>query len=375
MNILSLLPMPTGPGIRDNFIAQGSEVFNSDAFNTRLDGRLSDRMNVFGRYSFAKFAKDGPSAYGEGGGPGVVDLGGNTRVKNQSLALGLDYTLSPTSILDFRFGFFKYEVDVFPNDFGTNTALDAGIPGMNFVDDPFTSGLPGGLITGGAADMSFGTGLGDRLGRCNCPLKQDEKQFQVVSNLTKLLGNHTAKIGFDIRRAYNLRVPSDNHRSGEIDFNAENTQGPSGGGMGLATFLLGNVTNYRRYVSSSTDARERQWRWFLYAQDTWRASPKWTFNYGLRVEDIMPQTINEAGNAGYLDINTGEMMVVGVGDIGLDGNIKNKINLAPRLGITYQLNPKTVIRTGFGRSYDIGVFGSTFGHSVTQNLPVLAGRS
>ena len=102
----------------------------------RLDGRLSDRMNIFGRYSYARFTKHGPSAFGEGGGPGVVDLGGNTKVKNQSLALGLDYTLSPTSILDFRFGFFKYKVDVLPNDFGTNPALDAGIPGHELPRRP-----------------------------------------------------------------------------------------------------------------------------------------------------------------------------------------------------------------------------------------------
>jgi hypothetical protein len=167
-------------------------------------------------------------------------------------------------------------------------------------------------------------------------------------------------------------VPSDNHRSGEIDFNAERTQGPSGGGMGLATFLLGDVSAYRRYVSPNTDARERQTRWFVYAQDTWRATPKWTFSYGVRLEDIMPESVNEAGNAGFLDINTGEMKVAGVGGIGLDGDIKNKINFAPRLGITYQLSEKTVVRMGYGRSFDIGVFGSTFGHAVTQNLPVLA---
>jgi hypothetical protein len=374
--ILNLIPLPntagTVNGTRDNFIAQGSETFNSDAFNVRLDGRVNDRMNTFARYSFAKFSKDGINSYGDGGGPGVVDLGGNTRVKNQSLALGLDYTLSSTSILDVRFGWFRYKVDVFPNDFGTNPALDFGIPGMNFPEDPFTSGLPAGFINGGAADMSFGTGLGDRVGRCNCPLAQDESQYQVVANYTKMLGSHTAKFGVDVRRAFNLRVPSDNHRSGEIDFEDERTQGPTGGGMGLATFLLGDVSAYRRFVSSSTDARERQWRWFIYAQDTWRASSKWTFNYGIRLEDIVPQSVNAAGNAGFFDLETGEMKVAGVGGVGLNGDIKNKINIAPRLGITHQLNEKTVIRMGYGRSYDIGVFGSTFGHSVTQNLPVLA---
>jgi Carboxypeptidase regulatory-like domain/TonB dependent receptor len=373
LRILQLLPSPNnGSGIINNYIAQDSEKFDSDAFNVRLDGRINDKTNTFVRYSQAKFAKTGPSAFGAGGGPGVVDLGGNTKVKNQSIAVGLDRTLSSTSILDVRFGWFRYQVDVFPNDFGTTPALDAGIPNMNIPGDPFTTGLPGGFINGGAADMSFGTALGDRTGRCNCPLRQDESQYQFVTNFTKSMGSHTVKTGIDIRRAYNLRIPSDNHRSGEIDFNAARTQGPTGGGLGLATFLLGDVSGYRRYVSSSTDARERQWRWFYYIQDTWRAGSKWTFNYGIRLEDIVPQTVNEPGNAGFFDLNTGEMKVAGIGGIGLNGDIENKINIAPRLGITYQMNPKTVIRMGYGRSYDIGVFGSTFGHSVTQNLPVLA---
>ena len=50
-------------------------------------------------------------------------------------------------------------------------------------------------------------------------------------------------------------------------------------------------------------------------------------------------------------------------------------NIAPRAGITYQLDPKTVIRSGYGRSFDIGVFGTLFGHVVTQNLPVLANQN
>ena len=64
--------------------------------------------------------------------------------------------------------------------------------------------------------------------------------------------------------------------------------------------------------------------------------------------------------------------MAGVGGIGLDGDVKNSLNWAPRLGVTYRPDEKTVVRMGYGRSYDIGVFGSTFGHTVTQNLPVLA---
>jgi len=52
--------------------------------------------------------------------------------------------------------------------------------------------------------------------------------------------------------------------------------------------------------------------------------------------------------------------------------VENQVNFAPRLGVSYQVNAKTVVRAGYGRSYDTGVFGSIFGHAVTQNLPVLS---
>jgi hypothetical protein len=193
----------------------------------------------------------------------------------------------------------------------------------------------------------------------------------------KTSGNHTFKFGGDIRRAYNLRVPSDNHRSGELTFGSKRTGQVVNGqvvaeGLGLATFLIGDVTNFKRFVSTSTDARERQWRQFYYGQDTWRTTPKLTLAYGLRLDIIHPQSVNEAGNAGFPSLETGEVLVAGVGDVGLNGNVENSLNFAPRLGIAYQFNDKTVIRAGYGRSYDVGVFGSVFGHTVTQNLPVLA---
>jgi outer membrane receptor protein involved in Fe transport len=375
-NLLNLLPLPNAPGTdngtRNNFIAQGSESFDANQFNTRIDGRLSPSVNIFGRYSFAKYSLSGPTAFGEGGGAELVSLGGDSRVKNHSVAAGLDYTLNSTTVLDVRFGFYQYKVNVLQFDFGSTGATDAGIPGLNF--DEFSSGLPsifvGGNNTSGPGDVEFGAGL--EVNRCNCPLDQDEKQWQIVSNLTKLVGNHTVKFGFDVRRAYNLRVPSDSHRSGELTFSENRTIGPNGGGLGLATLLLGDVSSFRRFVSTSTDARERQWRQFYYVQDTWRATPKLTINAGLRADIYNPQTVNEPGNGGWLDINTGEIRVGGVGDIDLAGNVENKINWAPRLGISYQLNQKTVIRAGYGRSYDTGVFGSIFGHAVTQNLPVLS---
>jgi outer membrane receptor protein involved in Fe transport len=377
-NILELIPAPNAPGTdngtRNNFNASGIEEFTENSTNVRIDGRLSQEVNTFGRYSFGKFRRDGPSAFGRGGGPPFGSLGGLSEVRNQSLAYGVDYMISPSLLADFRFGWFQYKVDVLPGDFGTTPAADAGIPGLN-NDTTFSSGLPYFEIRGNQPDMDWGWALDDEAGRCNCPLAQNEKQWQVVGNVTKLWGNHTSKVGLDIRRAYNLRIPSDNHRSGQLSFNHERTASPTlGGGLGLATFMLGDVTRLARYVSATFDARERQWRHAYYAQDTWRVNPKLTLNYGLRLDVINPQTVNEPGNGTWVDLATGRGLVGGIGDIDLAGNVENTLNWAPRLGAAYQLNDKTVIRAGYGRSYDLGVFGSLFGHTVTQNLPVLANQ-
>jgi hypothetical protein len=370
--LLNLIPQPNATGrdngTRDNYVASGSESFTENQGSVRVDGRLSDTFNTFARYSVGDFLRDGPTAFGPGGGQELVSLGGVSDVINQSLAIGIDQTFSSTLLADFRFGFFKYKVNVLPFDFGTRPAADAGIPGLN-LDATFTSGLFGGFVEGDRG-FNFGSGLG--VNRCNCPLDQDEKQFQVVGNVTKLVGNHSVKVGVDVRRAHNLRVPSDRHRSGELTFHHNRTSQGGTGGLGLATFLIGDVTRFTRYFSEQTDAREAQWRHFYYAQDTWRPTDKLTLSYGLRLDVINPQTINEPGNAGFLDLTTGEINVVGVGGTPLNGGVENRLNWGPRLGATYQLDGKTVLRGAFGRSYDIGVFGSLFGHSVTQNLPVLS---
>ncbi len=195
--------------------------------------------------------------------------------------------------------------------------------------------------------MEFGSGL--EVNRCNCPLAQDERQCQIVSNLTKVLGQPHG----EVRHRHPPRLQparAERHPPVGRDRLQRRTgrSGPSGGGLGLATFLLGDVTVFRRFVSTSTDAtRERSGASSTTSRTPGGRRPKLTLNYGLRLEDIYnPQTVNEAGNGGWLDINTGEMQVGGVGDIDLDGNVKNKVNWAPRLGVTYQVNEKTVIRAG-----------------------------
>ena len=398
--ILALFPAPQNGSVLQNFVSSGSGPFSQNSFDTRIDYAATSSLSVFGRFSLDYFSLSGKGSLGVLGGPGtgLLGLAGSSITHNYSLATGFTKTLSTSLLTDVRFGWFKYNPQTQKPDGGT-PMTGFGIPNAN-TSDPKTAGLgafilgsdpntgEGGAPNNGSAEAisSFGDGLG--VGRCNCPLTEKEDQFQFVNNWTKTKGNHIIKFGADGRYARNLRIPSDNNRTGEYNFSplATSNQTLTGagqhiGGLDLATFLLGDVTSMARYVTNPilgniNNAAERQIRLFFYGQDTYRATSKLTLNYGLRWEIYTPESVLAKGYGGFANIidngGTGVIRVAGYGGNGLNGNVKNDLHaFAPRLGIAYQLTPKTVLRMGYGRSYDIGVFGSNFGHTVTQNLPVL----
>jgi len=383
--IMAFFPQPNFLQIANspfvnNYSANGAVAIHGNSYNTREDYYLNPKNTIFGRYSYQGFTEDAPGVFGlEAGGPAFGNYAGSSVASNQSVAIGWTNTISSTLINEFRFGWMRYHVFDVPNGFGTSPAQDAGIPGLN-LDKTYTSGMPYFNIASPNDAFILGYSLGAN--QCNCPLTQTESQFQFVDNLSKTVGRHTFKMGADLRYALNLRVPSDSHRAGELTFNGGATgnvatagQGVSQG-IGLATFELGDVTNFGRYVSSSTNAAERQKRFFWYGQDEWHPNAKLTLSLGLRWEMLFPETVNGPGNGATLNIHDGLMYVFGVGGVSSHGiQTMNWKNFAPRFGVAYQINSKTVVRGGFGWGYDLGVFGSNFGHNVSQNPPVLANQS
>jgi hypothetical protein len=378
--IMAYWPLPNSTTlgtVGNNYDASGDVAITGNLWNTRWDYYLNEKNSIFGRYSYAAYTEQAPGAFGlEAGGPNFGNYAGNSNALNQSLAVGWTYTFSPTVINEFRLGYMRYHVFDVPNGYGTDPATQAGIPGLN-LDKTYTSGMPYfDIQDAGYGDAKLGYSLGAN--QCNCPLTQSERQIQFIDNLTKIHGNHSFKFGADLRYALNLRVPSDSHRAGELYFNGNYTglvSTPGGGavdGLGLATFLLGGTSSFDRYVSSSTDAEERQKRFFWYGQDQWRVTNKLTASLGVRWEMVFPESVNAPGNGATLDLSNGLMYVFGQGGVSSHGiQSMNWHEFAPRVGLAYQLDKKTVIRAGYGWSYNLGTFGSTFGHNVTQNPPVL----
>jgi len=374
--LLALLPLPNSGAagaFNNNFIAGGSEVFDSDQFNGRADHKLSDKLNYFVRYSFGGYRREDPAAFGkQAGGPGLSGLffSGQSKVRNQNAVGGATYIFNSTLATDFRVGYTRYRVDVLPGDFGSTTGADVGIPGVNLPNRPDTSGIPAFFIPG-SGGFNIGYSLG--INQCNCPLNERYFEYQFVDNLTKVSGNHTYKFGVDVRFAGNLRRPSDTKRNGIFNFNQQVTGalGVAGSGLAAASFLLGLPTSFSRFAQQFPQAEDRQWRMFYFAQDTWRATNKLTLNYGLRWDTWFPDHTLRDGEGSRYDVRTNTLLVAGVGDVNKSVNFKTQWrNFSPRIGIAYQWDPKTVFRTGWGRSYFIEIFGFHF-NNVANNFPNL----
>jgi hypothetical protein len=405
VGLLRLLPLPNAgnPGdIVNNFLATGARIFGADRFDARVDLNASGKLKLLARYSLANFWDDGSPAFGKvAGGAGTSPRGfaGRGRTHNQGLSSGFVYTVTPTLLTDFRFGFFRYHLNLDSFDLGTTPALSiANTPGLN--DELFSSGLPDIELLGrlpGQDNPPLGTdylrfGYSPLVNSCNCPFREYEQRFQWVTNWMKTFPKHAFKWGADIRYYQNFRLTSDRRRAGHLVFNRETTSDiNSHGGLSLASFLFGAVSAFDRLYGNQDNpaalsagerlAGERQKRWFFYGQDTWRVTPHLTVNYGLRWEIYFPQTVTGSGAGGFLIPNFAKpassiFNVPGAPGVDRSGNVKKSLtNFGPRLGIAYLISPKTVIRAGYGRGFDVGFAGSNFGISATQNPPVMIFQS
>ncbi|HLI77814.1 MAG TPA: carboxypeptidase-like regulatory domain-containing protein, partial [Acidobacteriaceae bacterium] len=238
--------------LRENYAESGTGGFNSDQWDTRLDFTVNQNIHAFARFSRFTDTLTGTTIFGPAGGAGfgLGGYGGSSVGANDSTAAGVDIALSPKLVTDVRAGYFRYNIVTGKYDQGTAFATQLGIPGLN-AGDPFTSGAPGFILddpgffgaTGQNGDdptaggPQYGSGL--NINRCNCELEEREDQFQLANNWTRTIGNHSVKFGADLRYARNLRVPSDNNRTGLLNFGTGPTgNGNSGTGLGFATFLL-----------------------------------------------------------------------------------------------------------------------------------------
>ncbi len=374
--LLNALPLPNlapSNAAAPNYVASNVEQFDTQQFDVRADHYVNDKLRYFGRYSFLKATLNAPGPFGLYGGPAFNAWGvtGASDALNQNVVADGNYTFNPTLLADFRFGYSRYHVQASPLDIGQQLASQVGIPGLNDPNRPDTWGLP---------DLNINSAGGFSMGySCNCPLNEREFIYDYATTWTKVAGNHTLKFGATWEHAGNLRLPSDDHRAGNYTFDPSVTSlAPGTGGLGLAAFLLGMPDQFKRFGQISTNQEDRQNRMFYFVQDTWRITRKLTLSYGLRWDTWFPDYSLNSGQGGRYDVTNNTVYIPGVGGNSLSGNSQIQwSNFSPRVAIAYAVDPKTVIRGGYGRSYFQGTFGWTFNNLaadiypsiVTQQLP------
>ena len=186
-----------------------------------------------------------------------------------------------------------------------------------------------------------------------------------VTNWMWIRGRHTFNFGFQFRRPEQDEVDCD-QCAGTFNFSQRTTSTPNASdpnfgiyGSSFASFLLGEVDAGERIFSAESRLRSKGYA--LYAQDGFKLSSKLTVNYGLRWDILVPFTA-VGNNIIFVDRTTPDP---GAGNIpgaatkfgsctGCSGITRAAIHwkdFQPRLGFSYQINPKTVIQAGFFMTY------------------------
>jgi hypothetical protein len=371
LNYLQLYPAPNIAGRADGFANFGVTAPDTDTYNNelgRMDFNLSDRnkLSYDFRHNYRLQNKDNffrNAAYG-------------TYLSRENWGSSLDdvYTLNPSTVLDVRFSWTRFvEGNTSPGD-GIDPA-SFGFPSYLAANSQFV-GLPYIQFTscGGSAPSTFQCmGMnGDK----NTPFDI----YQIFASVVKIHGNHSTKIGADIRD-YRESTYAHGNSAGTFNFGTNWTRGPNDNsasspfGQDFASFLLGLPTAGSYDINTHSSQRAKYAA--LFVQDDWRVRSGLTINLGLRWEHEGPVTerydrtadgfnatgvnpISALAAAAYAkapvpQVPVGQFQALGGLTFASPGNpyaysTKSSI-FSPRVGFAWVpklFDNRTVIRGGFG---------------------------
>ncbi|MGA2075971.1 MAG: carboxypeptidase regulatory-like domain-containing protein [Terriglobia bacterium] len=271
---------------------------NSNGFDIRIDHNFNSKQQLYVRYSFKN------AYYTEYNDAGVIAPANNflpnngANEKNRSLVASYNYSITPTLMNEFRFGFTNYnENDTFPIE-GATAISQLGLifdHPVGIASHPAADAFP----TFNWADGTV-TSIGqDRVG----PTISGNTQF--TDNVTKILGKHTLRFGLDVRRerfnALMYYLPSDDF--GSFTFSGSLT------GYSIGDFLLG-MPNPSYFAVTGPQMNALTTQWGVYGQDEWQVNSHLTVNFGLRWELLPPFQETNGDIATYLTSGNNVTVVV-----------------------------------------------------------------
>jgi hypothetical protein len=341
--LLARIPTPTNlTAAANNYTRTANDTDHQNQFDLRLDAALTPHDRAFARYSYYNEVEQPVTPFPEGSGLvnnpviGTGGVPGLSNVLGQQGVLGETHTFTPHLLNDARLGYTRRGNSTVGPTLGNTASTALGIPGIP-TNAAFSNALPLFTFTG------F-----QQLG----PSASTFANFTtIVTQLTDTLlftrGRNQFKLGADIR-FYQLNSVAPPNPTGSFAFTTTGTdqQGLTGSGNAFASFLLGQVDTFSIDLQTAK-LRPRDHIQEYFFQDDLRASSRLTLNLGTRWTLHAPST--EANNHGAVfNLATQQLDYAGVNGNSRSARTLHFTNLAPRVGLTYMVAPKTVLRSGFG---------------------------
>jgi len=366
--LLKYYDSATLPGLTNNYTQFNQSPFNRDGFTLRMDFVESSKSQWTGRYSWGSEVQTsgGLSITGTKITTGYEQyLGSNTRL------------ISPTLVNEARFGYSRiFNAISTAAAFNVNAVSQVGIPNLQ-AGQPVQWGVPSMAFTGDGF-----SGLGDN---SDDPYQIADNTAQVVDNLTWTKGKHTFKFGFEYNRQ-NFDQLGNQFLRGQFTFQPNATQSLTHtGGDAFAEFLLGDMYD-ATVAAAPANALYQRNAWAAFVDDTWKITPKLTLSLGLRYEltppfydtlnnlfnvvlphiiaasaqpaSLWPYMIRQGNCTNPYTANPPLSFVFAVTPAvcsnGLENNTLNQTrynDFAPRIGIAWSPDTKTVIRAAFGEFF------------------------
>ena len=359
--------------LTNNYVQVNSSPLNRDGLVMRLDYNESSKSQWMGRYSWGD----------ENQTTQTLNLAGTKVVTNyEQYSASNTRTFTPNLVNEARFGYSRfYNVLSTLLAFDTDVVSAVGVPGQKSVA-PVAWGIPA-VTFSGTGFQQIGDGT-------DAPYANDNNTLQFVEKLSWIHGKHNFRLGFEYNRQ-NFNQVGNQFPRGQFSFQPNVTQSPSHtGGYAFAEFLLGDL--YQSTISVAlANVRFQRNVEHAFVDDTWKLTPKLTLSLGLRYELTPPFTntlgdyftvgglkVGFTANAPqsdwpyfvrqgnctdpYAGLNIHWTDTKAVCGGGLNYNLmetKYK-NFAPRIGISYALNDRTVIRSGWGVFYTQDVANSMY---------------
>ena len=357
----NFFPVPslagTSFGWSNNSIYNNTYSYDGDTVDFRLDHTISQKDHLSGEYHFGSFHSTQSDPF-QGqipvNGGGGTDIGDNTHSKSHAMSIGETHAFSSNVVNDLRFGFNNFALSQLSLLDGQDTATQFGLGNINLPAFPASEGFPyfylgTGYVTGGSSYK---------------PLTFLDRNYQLIDTLSINHHSHQFKMGGEYRSlsahpGFSLFPTSYQYYAGAYSY-ANFTGDPTYsnpdylaafpiGGSDLADLLLGLPYTVNIGLQL-TNPETKSWELHGFFQDEWKVASRFSLFYGIRYEYQNPYYEANNNSSNY-DPKTNTILLAGKGGNSSALVNADKNNFGPRVGFSFEINPKTVLRAGYGLYY------------------------